>query len=605
MASRSRHEAQVRYSAETKQLVAEVRAAGRAQQQAIKGVEDAVRSQASGWRGLTAHLANVRQSYLLVRGVMSSVVGEFMRLVDSSAQQQSAIRQQTRALSLHGIAWRDATAEIARFEDQLTSTTRFGDEQTREVMTRIAQATAGMSLSLADLQRSATLALDIMEATGKSAQETAQILAKTWSGNFESVRELLPEVARELARLEEGSGNAAEALRRLEAAFGGAREQLSAQEQGLAEARNRWGDFKQVLGDVAGDALVSVTGGLTDVADALADATGAVRLNQTTWEQWFAMWTPERRADLERAAGLRAYVAAQEGYNPLTTGPGRDREGNQRLAGFMFANSPGFVEFLNQTGPRGAWASEPNTPENAQGPQRRGRSPLDAASRLGGGFGDVLDAALGAWSAAALDKQRDDFQEFLDFKREAYDTERSLEEARTAFLQSESQKRTGFLQAEADAERMRARVALESVGAVISSAQQIAAGSGQATKVLAQVKNFFMLGAAFEGLFFGDPKAPLAFTSALNYATSAGIALSGIFGGFGGGGGGRGRGRSYGPASASQAGALLQGPPRAAQSIVVNVTYGTYWGGDKDRTTAEVSRHAEEGIRRGLWSVGR
>ncbi len=200
-------------------------------------------------------------------------MGRTISAIDAAAAQATGIARLNRALAGVEGGASAASAAIEDLASQQQALTRFGDDVTRSIAAQFATAMGDATLSVEQLTAATQLAQDIMEATGKSAQEAGTIVAKAYSGNTEAVSELIPALRlqmQELARSGDVAEMTAAAVGALERAYGGAARAIDPVDQTMSELRNTLGDLTEAFGDQLGAALQS-SGALDSILEILVD----------------------------------------------------------------------------------------------------------------------------------------------------------------------------------------------------------------------------------------------------------------------------------------------------------------------------------------------
>lgn len=244
----------------------------------FKKFKDNIQALDASLRVMTTGLNAARTA---IRGVLS--------VLEASAAQRSGVNQMRHAFQqLGSVDVPEAVSALEDFADEQQRVTRFGDDATRAVATNIATMLQGTQTSAQELIALTGLVQDIVERTGKGAEEVGRQVSQIYVGHTEAIGELLPsqrEAVRMLRETEGAGAAAALALDELNETFGGAAEQIDATEQSLARARNTWGDFIEVLGDQMSDALEE-SGLMGDIQTGLEDLIEWVSQNGDTIRQW-------------------------------------------------------------------------------------------------------------------------------------------------------------------------------------------------------------------------------------------------------------------------------------------------------------------------------
>lgn len=201
---------------------------------AIQGFRDA-------WQMAGDVLGKVRQGMAAVGATIRAAAAERTGIVELSSALQRFGQDAERV--------EEQVEALARQQQRLT---RFGDTTTRRIATLFATASQGLQITGRDLVDAVRLIEDIMQRTGRSAEELTNQIAQMYGGNLEAINALLPGQRERinLLREEEGATVAAvEGLEALRQAYRGAAEDLDPYDQALAEASNSLTDLKEKVGE--------------------------------------------------------------------------------------------------------------------------------------------------------------------------------------------------------------------------------------------------------------------------------------------------------------------------------------------------------------------
>lgn len=284
----------IQISADTRQATIAVQQLTRTVQRGFERMEQAVRNAIPRW----VRVGQVIQTVDAAAGVLgrtfnvvSGAVNSAIRATEEFSRQETGINQMRRAFEGVGLATDEVFAQVEALAGERQRLTRFGDDVTRSIGHDLAVALNGTRLSWEQMRRSIVLTQDVMQATGRSSRESAQIVARSIAGNAEAIGELLPaqrEHLRELARTADASQVAEAAVQALSQAYGGAAESISDAElavarlrnglgdlrerfgQGIAEVLNRDGNLERLLGTL--DQIVQATPAIVDAFVSIANA---------------------------------------------------------------------------------------------------------------------------------------------------------------------------------------------------------------------------------------------------------------------------------------------------------------------------------------------
>lgn len=249
-------------------------------EQAVAGGFDrmarAVESARSPWTRFQAQMVTVDAAMGVVSrtlGVVRSAIGGVSSGLQQAATQTTGINRMVRSFqNVEGGATRAAAAMEALASSQQDAT-RFGDDVTRAVGAEFATAMGDATVSVQMLTEATRLAEDLMEDTGKTAQEAGLIVARAYAGNVEAVGRMIPALRdefRELARNADQSERAAAAVRALENAYGGAAASIDPVDQAMANLSNTAGDLSEAFFEQLGAALES-SGAMDTLIEVMRD----------------------------------------------------------------------------------------------------------------------------------------------------------------------------------------------------------------------------------------------------------------------------------------------------------------------------------------------
>lgn len=601
MASKARYTAEVRYSAQTGALVGEVRRAAREQIAAIRGVEDAVKTQTTGWRGLGNELVRLqagiqvaRQAYTALRGVIVDTVG-------SALEERRGIVALDRALRAHGYTYAQLHDQIETVVASQQHLTRYGDTETRATLAAVAQATRGLALDYGTLERATLLIQDAQEATGRSSQELAEAVGRAIGGQGRGLATILPQyrdLLNHIGQLHDRGERVTRVMDLLTEAYGGQAQQIDDVDRGIAEATNTWGDFKEAIGDTVIEAL-RTSGALDEITGGIQDMIAWVTQHGDVVRGWLSdLGTLAQAAVTTMQAAVLLLDRLRVGHAlpaelPLpNAGPSA-----ADLNAFVNQFYPGTVATPNPTAPVGpamVLSDEAlgGGSGRGRGTQRRGRSPFGGFEAAEQALADLREQALGRFSDW-LDARRELYQQALQATREFYDAEAEAANSQAAKLRQYREQELASQRDNTSTQRdQRAQglAAFQSYAGSAASIYHTIAGNARAyAGVMAGIAAVEAIWRAVIGDFAGAAGATAA---AIGYAAQA---RSGGFGSSRGGSGGTRIGIE--PAAPTS---LLGRPDNGGRTVNIQLVFqGPTLAADEHRLRRWVRDAVDEADRRG------
>ena len=208
---------------------------------------------------------------------VGATVVAFAAFTRESLEQERGVRRLSSTLDRMGIAYADVRGELDEFATSQQRATRFGDDETRASVNRIAQLTGALQPSVAELIEFAAIAADVAEAREQDLVTTSNAIGRAVAGDVEMLARFLPafkDTLREIAKLPDAADRGATALDLLESEFQGAATALDPLDLALSRMRNGMGDVREALGDLVREspATQGAFGAVADVIDEVAAA---------------------------------------------------------------------------------------------------------------------------------------------------------------------------------------------------------------------------------------------------------------------------------------------------------------------------------------------
>lgn len=164
-------------------------------------------------------LAGVAAGFGVALGLNQILTG-MKAVIKDTAEEERGLARMAASLRNVGVTGK-ALTQINEYIGQLQDSTQFADDAIVAAFTRMSQATGDAQGSLAHL----TDAMDVAAATGKTLEESGQIVAMAMEGQVRALGQLLPSLKTYLENLEgveDPAKRSALALQAMRDAFGGA-----------------------------------------------------------------------------------------------------------------------------------------------------------------------------------------------------------------------------------------------------------------------------------------------------------------------------------------------------------------------------------------------
>lgn len=261
--ARRKRQVQIVVDVKSQKALRAIRKLGQENQITFRRMDRTLRRLNSGWRQFQLGIVATNQTLgLLGRAFagITTIARGFFTLIDESATQQSGINQLRLSLrALGSVDVPQAMESIEAFAAQQQRLTRFGDDQTRAIVTNLATVLHGTETTTEQLTQLAGLVQDVVERTGRSADETSRAIGRVYAGQVDALNEILPAEREYLALLGEVRGSAAASARAIELLnheFEGSAAAIDDAEQSTANIINTWGDFREALGEALTEASI-------------------------------------------------------------------------------------------------------------------------------------------------------------------------------------------------------------------------------------------------------------------------------------------------------------------------------------------------------------
>lgn len=293
-------------------------------------------------RGIISIMADLNGAISLVQRGLAGMTTIFREGVGAAIEQERVFLRLDRSLQGLGTSYAESQERLSAYFAEVQRTTRFGDDATAAVMSRVATAVSSLDVGVDQLEEMTSLVLDYSEATGRDATTAAEALSKAFGGNVEALAEMLPsqrDLIREIARLPDAAERSAAAVALMSQEFGGAAQNIDPLELAFTRITNGMGDLREALGDLVrrSPAIQSVFSQIADTIDVIASALGG----GSTAADGFLMaledvtvgGTQYIRALGEQLVNLwrLAKQVSTEAQNLFGVGAGEERDRNEAL----------------------------------------------------------------------------------------------------------------------------------------------------------------------------------------------------------------------------------------------------------------------------------
>ncbi len=217
--------------------------------QVFAGVSRSSKGATSAFVAMRAGLNQVAVAF----GAVSTAGGVFLafstRAVKASSDQATGIAQLDRALKAAGTSYAEAGESIEQFAAHQQATTRYGDDETRRVLTNLVQLTGSYGSHTLTAARAVQ---DMAEGAQMPLNAASRLVSQAIAGNISSLTRYIPS----LRGMKSETFAALDATERtrvvvdaLSGTFGGAATAIDDTALAMAQVRNRLGDVVEEFGD--------------------------------------------------------------------------------------------------------------------------------------------------------------------------------------------------------------------------------------------------------------------------------------------------------------------------------------------------------------------
>lgn len=206
----------------------------------------------SNLRSLDDTLALVSTAAGIVASAMVAAGAALVSFAQQADQQQQQINRLAFALESAGLAADSAVPRLERMFTTMSRITGISDEELRDATTAFVNYAGAVNLSTQEVEKGASLVVDIAAQTGKSASEIARAVANAFAGNATAIGELVPSLrgaAAEIMEVDNAGVRGAMAMELLTEQFDGAAASSATVGTNMRVLKNEIGDLKQTIGN--------------------------------------------------------------------------------------------------------------------------------------------------------------------------------------------------------------------------------------------------------------------------------------------------------------------------------------------------------------------
>ncbi len=189
-----------------------------------------------GLKGFAGKVGQHRKAIGIgMTGIGGAIVGALTFATKSAIEQEQGIRRLDASLKTLGTSYDVQKEKIEAAAAALQDKTNFGDEASREAISRLVAVSGDLNLSLAALEGAA----DLAAFKGMKLEKAAMLVGRAISGEAAALVTFIPEL--------ENTATATEVLAAIQEKYGG---QAAASRDAVAALMSRLGDLGQVISQV-------------------------------------------------------------------------------------------------------------------------------------------------------------------------------------------------------------------------------------------------------------------------------------------------------------------------------------------------------------------
>ena len=186
------------------------------------------------WAGIAAGVASTVYLFNQIRSMVEAPVKAFL---DS----EEALLKMGVAMKNQGDFTRDGLADLVAYAEQLQRTTAFEDDQVIAIMAKM----KSYGMSNEEIKLATQAAIDMSAFTGKSIEDSAQIMGKAYLGITTGLKRVGIQIDENIPKSEIFN----DVMKQVEQRFGGsAQAELSIYAGQWKQLKNQWSDIQEFLG---------------------------------------------------------------------------------------------------------------------------------------------------------------------------------------------------------------------------------------------------------------------------------------------------------------------------------------------------------------------
>ena len=287
--------------------------------------------------GLKASIDLISQAWSVVGGTIKSTIADTLESIESMGELEALFGRV-------GVVTENATVQVREYAIEMRRTLGMADSETRSIIRNITAASAGLDLTLDDILRISSAAVDLGATIGQSAERSSDMIIGALSGNVRAIERAFPGMADEMRAVIEEGGTMADMLSLIEGQVGG----MAAETSGLTQQYNRlraslkdvgiallesfFGDdtFENLLSNISdqverfaqqirdGEGAIGrfVEQGIPDLLDGI----GAVINAFESAVNWLVRWEDRLTSAARLVPGWSAILALDAGYEEVFGG---------------------------------------------------------------------------------------------------------------------------------------------------------------------------------------------------------------------------------------------------------------------------------------------
>lgn len=215
----------------------------------FQGVSDKAKQAQGSFTGLKGEAAGLLKQFLPF-ATTGGIIAFFSNAVLKSNEHAEAMRRLKGDVDAAGLSFDKNRDKIVEWSEAVQAATRFDNDQAISSLERFVRATG----NLATAMRASKLAMDVSVQTGKTLQESEQLLIDLIAGNERGLKL----ANKELGGFTGGARTAQSAIDNLQRTLGGAAEKEQSFTKEASQTKAAFDDFSRTIGDALGPAVAFV-----------------------------------------------------------------------------------------------------------------------------------------------------------------------------------------------------------------------------------------------------------------------------------------------------------------------------------------------------------